>query len=141
MLTYDPSQVSVIFGGQPITGFADGTFVQLERDEDAYALSIGIDGEGTRAKSNNKSGKATLTLQQSSPSNDYLTGIAKLDELRNAGVLPLLIKDNSGRTLAMAEKAYIVKLPASEFSREVSEREWIIQTDRLELFVGGNVSA
>lgn len=56
MKTYDPSQVVATVGGRPLAGFAPGTFIEAERAEDAYSMTVGIDGEGTRSKSNNKSG-------------------------------------------------------------------------------------
>jgi hypothetical protein len=136
--TYDPSQVAIIVGGFQITGFADGSFLTVARNTDAFALYIGTDGEGTRAKSNNKSGRITLTLAQSSDSNAILSGIAAADELSNSGIVPVLIKDNSGNSLYAAETAWIVKAPDSEFGREVGAREWIIETDNLAVFVGGN---
>lgn len=136
--TYDPSQVAIIVGGFQITGFADGSFLTVARNADAFALYVGTDGEGTRAKSNNKSGRITLTLAQSSDSNAILSGIAVADELSNNGIVPVLIKDNSGNSLYAAETAWIVKAPDSEFGREIGSREWIIETDNLAVFVGGN---
>jgi hypothetical protein len=136
--TYDPSQVAIIVGGYNITGFADGSFITVARNADAFALYVGTDGEGTRAKSNNKSGRITITLAQSSDSNAILSGIATLDELSNNGIVPLLIKDNSGLSLYAAETAWIVKTPDSEFGREVGSREWILETDNLSAFVAGN---
>jgi len=78
--TYDPAQVTIIFAGIPISGFAEGTFVSVERNEDSWALQVGADGEATRAKSNNKSGRVTLTLIQSSFSNDALSAVMAVDE-------------------------------------------------------------
>jgi len=136
--TYDPSQVALIVGGFNITGFADGSFVTVARNADAFALYVGTDGEGTRAKSNNKSGRITITLAQSSDSNAILSGIASLDELSNNGVVPVLVKDSSGLSLYAAETAWIVKSPDSEFGKELGSREWIIETDNLAMFVAGN---
>ena len=120
--TYDASQVAIIVGGFNITGFADGSFVSVERNADAFALYVGTDGEGTRAKTNNKSGRFTFTLSQSSDSNAILSGIAAADELKNAGVVPVLVKDGSGASLYAAETAWIVKQPAAEFGREIGSR-------------------
>ena len=136
--TYDPSKVQIIVGGFQITGFADGTFLSVARNADAFALYLGTDGEGTRAKSNNKSGRITFTLAQSSDSNAILSGFALADELSNSGIVPVLIKDGSGNSLYSAETAWIVKFPDSEFGKEVGTREWILETDALAVFVGGN---
>ena len=138
LLTYDPKQVTVIVGGNSISGFADGSFVKIERNEDSWTLQMGTDGEGTRSKSNNRSGKVTVTLMQSSDSNNILQGIATSDELTNGGLVPILIKDGSGASLYMAEQAWSVKPPSSEFAREAGGREWVLETDSLQVFVGGN---
>ena len=138
MKTYSPDQVIVTFGAHVVTGFADGSFVKLARNEDAYSLVVGIDGEGTRAKVNNKSGQCELTLLQSSDSNDYLTSVAITDEQNNGGLQPLTVKDLSGRTLAFAEQAYIKKISDVEFAREVGNRVWVLETDSLVLNVAGN---
>ena len=136
--TYDPSQVAIIVGGFQVTGFADGTFLSVERNADNFALYVGTDGEGTRAKSNNKSGRMTFTLAQSSDANAFLSALATADELSNSGIVPVLVKDNSGTSLYSAETAWIVKHSPAEFGREVGTREWILETDNLAVFTGGN---
>lgn len=138
MKTYDPSQVVATVGGRPLAGFAPGTFIEAERAEDAYSMTVGIDGEGTRSKSNNKSGTVKFTLLSSSDSNDILSGFAAADELNNGGLVPVLIKDLSGRALIACEQAYVKKLPILGFDNEVREVEWILETDNLALFLGGN---
>lgn len=138
VFTYDPKQVSVIVGGKIITGFADGSFVEFERNENAWNLKVGVDGEGARAKSNNLSGKITLTLMQSSASNDVMSAFAAADELSNAGAVPFYLKDNSGRTIATALTAWVQKYPKTTFAKEIESRQWILETDDIEIFVGGN---
>jgi hypothetical protein len=138
VLTYDPKQVTVIVGGKIMSGFADGTFVKISRNEQAFNLKVGVDGEGTRAKSNNKSGKVEITLMNSSSSNDDLSGFAAADELSNTGVVPMLVKDASGSTICTAGTSWVQKYPDTEFTKEASTRTWVMETDLLQMFVGGN---
>lgn len=135
--TYDPSQLVITFGPVLMSGYADAD-VTVERNEDAFTLKVGLDGKGTRTKNANRSGKVTIPLMQSSLCNDLLSGIAQLDEKAGAGVYPLLVKDLSGRTLHAAQTAWIQKQPASAFGKEAGPREWILETDNLESFIGGN---
>lgn len=137
---YDPKAVSMVFAGILIGGYSDGTFVKIAANNDSFALLVGADGDATRSKTNDRSGRITFTLQQSSLSNDLLSAAHAADVLTSNGdgIGPLLIKDNSGRTLVTAEKAWIVKQPDADFAREVSMREWIIETDNLVAFLGGN---
>lgn len=136
--TYDFKQVTVIVGGSIISGYAEGTAISIERNEDAFTLEVGADGESTRVKSNNRSGIITLTLQQSSSSNDSLTQFALSDDLSNSGVFPTIIKDLNGTTLVTAAESWIRRLPTSEFGSDLSSREWVIETDKLVMTVGGN---
>jgi len=136
--TYDPAKVVVSFGGNLIGGFADGTFVMAERSEDAFTVVVGSGGEGARVFSNNKSGTVTLTLMGSSSSNDILTSIAKVDELLKTGIGPLFIKDLGGTTLVSAQNSWIKKPASIEFGKELSNREWVLECENLDLSGGGN---
>lgn len=138
--TYDPKQVAVICGSKIISGYADGTFVVVERNEQAFNLKVGVDGEGARAKSNNKSGKITITLLQSSQSNDDLSAFAAADELTGEGVFPCTVKDSSGTTLCAAATAWVQKMANPEFSGEIGQRVWVIESDEVDMLVGGNNS-
>ena len=136
--TYSPKKVSVIFGAVIVTGFAEGTFINIERNKDAFTLATGADGEVSRIHSPDKSGKVTITLQQTSDSNDLLSVLAIADENTLQGQVPLLVKDGNGRTLVAAANAWIDKLAPSGFGDEMSTREWIVSCAELEIFVGGN---
>lgn len=140
--TFDFKKVSMIVGGIPITGFADGTGIMVSLASDAYTKVSGADGVVSRAKSNDYSGEITITLSQTSPANDYLTTIALADELSGAGVVPVSITDNGGTTKIASAFAWIRKKPDVEFGKEISDREWVLDCAELTLyFVGGNVDA
>ena len=135
--TFDPKEVSIIFGEYIIRGFAE-TQISVARDNAAYEMVIGADGEATRVKSNDRSGTITITLQQSSPSNDDLSTIALADELSNTGLRPFYMKDNLGNSLYSAATAFIEQIPEASFGKTANDRTWIIKTDNLVAFLGGN---
>ena len=135
--TFDPKEVSVIFGENIIRGFSESQ-VTVTRDNPAWEMVIGADGEATRVKSNDRSGTITITLQQSSPSNDDLSLIANADELSNAGLRPLYIKDNLGTSLFSAVTAYIEHIPEAAYGKTQNDRVWVIKTDNLIANLGGN---
>ncbi len=91
--TYDPKEVIIIVGVAPMGGFADGSFITINRINDTFSKVSGTDGVVSRAKSNDKSGEITLTLAQTSPSNDVLTLIAQADELSNNGIATALAEE------------------------------------------------
>ena len=136
--TYAADAVQIVVGGVPISGLADGTFVSISRDEQAYNKVTGADGSTSRARTGNRSGNITITLQQTSPSNDVLSGFMLADEAGDEGVVPVLIKDTGGSTLCYASAAWVQQAPDQEFGKEISEREWTLDCARIDVFVGGN---
>ena len=136
--TYAADAVQIIVGGVPISGLADGTFVSISRDEQAYNKVTGADGTTSRAKTANRAGAITITVQQTSPSNDVLSGFMIADEAGDNGVVTVLVKDTIGRTLHSASSAWVQKMPDQDFSKEIEEREWVLDCARIDSFVGGN---
>jgi Bacteriophage KPP10, Structural protein ORF10 len=139
--TYDPKLVVITFGGVPLSGYADGTFVVVEREADMFTKVTGADGQTSRAKSQNRSGSVTVTLQQTSPSNDALNVFANADELSNQGVKPLTVKDLSGRSESFSANAWIRKKPNQEYAKEITNREWVIDCADMKADVKGTPDA
>jgi len=119
---YDPRNVAVIVNGQQIVGFADGTFIEAEKDEDTWSKDVGAQGDVTFVRSADPTGTITLTLKHNSPSNAYLTELARSEE-----TVSILIQDKNfdGDVSAGGSEAKVQK-PAS-FSRgdEVEDMEWV----------------
>ncbi len=126
--TYDPKKVLVTFGGMPLGGYADGTFVSIKAKSDLFSKKVGADGEIVRSRSNDNTHEVTLTLMQSSPSNTYLSTIKNLDRLANLGIRPLSITDLSGSSLFFWPQAWINKDPDADFAKEASDRAWVFET-------------
>lgn len=136
--TYDASEVVVSIGGVPMSGFTDGTFVEVSRNEPTWNMVVGADGLVSRSKTNNFSGTLTLTLKQTSPSNDVLSGLLAADELSNQGVFPILIKDLSGNSLYFSAQGWISQYANSTFAKEITDRTWTISLADVDVFVGSN---
>ncbi len=139
--TYDPNEVTIVVGAILVDGFADGTFVSVEWDEDAFTKTIGAGGEVCRARSNNNGASVTLTLLQSSAANDLLSALHNADKLSPGGdgIVPFIMKDGTGRTVISAEKCWVRKPATVTYGREVENREWTIDTgDMVPANIGGN---
>ena len=139
--SYDPGQVDFNVGGRDVSGYADGTFIDVQRNVDQATLIVGSDGESTVALSQNRSGRFICTLQQSSPLNDYFSSLAEALENRSGGFVPITVKDNNGTTLASGKKCWVVKRAKTTFAKDPENREWIFETGNLALTVGGEVEA
>lgn len=136
--TYDSKQVIVIVGGNYMQGLADGTFLNIVPNADDFTKVVGADGNVARSKSNDASFRVTLTLMQTSASNDVLSALRRSDKIANAGIVPIQVKDLGGRTLFSAPECWVARPPDSEFGKELSQRQWMLDTGPAEYFVGGN---
>lgn len=136
--TYNPKKVQLAIGTHLVTGYADGTFIQVDRNSDQFQVVVGADGEAARAASADKSGTVTVTLMQTSASNDFLSTALNTDELTNLNTMPLLMKDISGRTLVQAAEGWVKKYATIEMGKEIVSREWVYETGELLIAEGGN---
>lgn len=130
VLTYSPGDTALSVGGNLITGFADGTFIAVEREVDAMTKVVGADGEVSRTRSANYSGMLTLTLKQTSDANRILGTYLLQDEEDGSGVFDLQLNDNLGNKIFAAE-GWIRKGANHELAEEQTNREWIIDMARI----------
>ena len=136
--TYDPKMIVITFGVIPISGYAEGTFVRVNRSGDAFSKSKGAGGDVERINRNQGDFEVSLTLQQTAGTNAELSAALAADMATNAGVFPLTIKDLLGQTLFYAPQAWIRKDPEWEDGDELNAREWTFDTGIGSNFLGGN---
>lgn len=137
---YDPGLVTAAWAGRTITGFADGTFISVDRDDDAFKKNVGSGGDMCRVASRNKCGSVEFTLMQDAAANDLMSAQARLDELLRTGAGALIIKDLLGRTMVKCDVAWVRKVPTVTFANGLESRVWILDTGPIDIFVGGNIS-
>lgn len=137
----DPSRYAVIFGGNQLVGFAEGSMVKIAREKESSTYAVGGKGDVARIKNLSKVGKVTVTLMKTSPSNDILSTLLLADERGltiDAGVKALFVEDGNGNTFASCAQAWIEKYPEVDLSSESTNCEWVFCCGQLEFFVGGN---
>lgn len=136
--SFDPKQVVVSFGAHTFVGYAEGTFIKVARNGNAFEKSRGADGTVDRINKNALDFTVSLTLKQTSPSNAKLSELLLLDQTTNSSVLPLVVKDLGGATLFTAAQAWIAKDPDMELGDSLASREWTFETGPAANLVGGN---
>ena len=135
LTTYKPGDVRMTVGGSIMHGFADGTFINVEYDEDAVTKTMGADGECSRSISSNTSGRITMTLMQTSDSNGVLSLLAIADRQSGGGIVPVTV--TAGQSVYAAAQAWVVKMPPGGFEKEATTREWNLDCASLDVYEGG----
>jgi hypothetical protein len=126
---YDPKKLVINFGGVPLGGYADSTFVEIAPNSaDGFIKKVGADGEVSRSQNADNTHQVTVTLMQSSDSNAYLSGVRNADKLTGRSILPLSITDLSGGSMGFWPQAWIQGDPTWSYGKEDQERQWIIDT-------------
>ena len=128
--TYDPKQVDVIVGGYRIEGFGESSMVSISRETNPFSDKVGVDGEVARAKMYDRRATMTITLMQTSRSNEDLQTLFDADYAapNGAGIVGVRVVDrSSGNTVFEAKSAWVQKDPDVSFESEVTEREWEIR--------------
>lgn len=140
IFNYCPDEVNVLVAGfVNITGFVDGTFVDVSKDVIPFSSVRTSDGTVARLYNNDQTYTISLTLHCGSNSNEVLTKLWQLDEITQRGKFPLLIKDFSGSDLFFSTTTWIEGVPNITKSNGVDSRVWTLRSSQATINVGGNM--
>ncbi|MNQ67146.1 hypothetical protein D3C85_816560 [compost metagenome] len=124
VLTYSPADVKLTISGYTLTGIMS---MSMEWDTQPIAIRRGIRGQNTRVFNRNLSAKLTVEVQQTSDTNDVLFHILRFDRRNLSARLDLTLSDNSGRTVAQTDEAYVALYPDLNYSMEFTPRVWVFE--------------
>ena len=123
--TYDSKEVTPVVDGMAITGAAEGSWITAERSEDNFTEHVGAQGEVALAETNNFTGEITITLDATSPSNDYLYALSRRRG-QNAIVPVVIVDANDFGGIRISASQARVRRPANyEAGAEITQREWV----------------
>lgn len=117
--TFNPKKVTVMFGGRVVTGFAEGSMVQCEKNEDNSIPHVGALGEVSRAISADNTGKITISLASTSPWIRIFAQEANSEELVPCNVVDM----NTNGVNVGGTECWIVKAPDINIGNEVEEQD------------------
>lgn len=138
---YSPTDIIVVIGGVlNISGYMEGTFLEISKDLNPYQSRRSPDGTTSRLYIKDRTYSIKFTLTQSSESNDILTRIQQLDEITQKGYFPLLIKDAGGSSLLFSPTAWIENIPSQSFSTSMESRTWELKAVDCVNHIGSNNS-
>lgn len=144
LATFSPNDVSVIITqsstgiSHVVSGYSEDSIVNIEWTTPRYALYTGADNTGTRVRNASNSATLSISLQQTSASNDVLSSLFDNDAANTDGLFSIQVKDASGRSVYFSDDAYIGVRPNAGFTNNMSTRDWVVQAFNLEGYAGGN---
>lgn len=119
----DPKLANVIVNGFKIDGFAKGTFIEFEQDEDSAGVVMGGKGDFDLVLFPGQPGTLKFTLRNTSPGNAYLELLLELQK-KGVALKTQFISPHGG---ALADESVIKKRPKLSFSDTGDDtREWEI---------------
>ncbi|WP_196595245.1 phage structural protein [Pectinatus frisingensis] len=135
--TYNPKDITIIAGYQQLTGFSEDDMIEVKPRGDGIVPYDGADGEVGRSIDPNNCLEITVTLAQTSASNDVLSAFYTADKNTGNGMFPFVVKDLSGTTVISATQAWVLKYADSKIGRKIDTRQWTIQTGQADVNIGG----
>lgn len=133
-MPYDFNLVNLIInysgGTHYVTGFSNGSTIDVARNSDKYTPHVGAKGDTTYAKTNDNSGTMVFTLKHDSSSNRILSRLAASDETFSAR---LVDANDSGKAKAGGSDCVIMKPADMSRGSEIGEREWTIAVPNLDM--------
>lgn len=130
--TYDGKQVLISVGDRQISGYADGDFLEMVPRSAVNEDYLGTDGEVTIAPTNDTRVDITITLAQSSSSNDILSELCTLGGTHQFSARDLLGTTN------VEGSCWFRQRPSSTFGRTVGNRQWQLTVEAKTIVIGGN---
>lgn len=146
LATFAPNDVNVVITQRSsgiahiVSGYSEDSIVNIERVAETFTMYTGADNTSTRIYNANKSATVTLSLQQTSASNDILSLLYANDSAsrNSSGLFSLQISDASGRSRYFSDDAYVGVVPNSAFANSMQTRDWVLHAHNLDTYIGGN---
>lgn len=139
--SYSPDRFRIISGGHVNTGYGPGTFISVKELGDGITDVEGADGEIVRTIRKIRRLEITITLMQSSSTNDFYSAAYHADIASSGGgTFPMVMQDLNGTSVYEAAEAWVTKMPDADYAMSGDQtRSWVIRTGKASsAIVGGN---
>jgi len=137
---FDPSQFNVVIGGATMQGFSEDTMCEFEFESESMSDVVGVDGEVSRSKNMDRRAKLTISLMQTSDSNDILSAIYNASRVGTNGgdIVACRVEDTNGRLVIAGPECWIMDTPKPSYGKTAKEYQWVIRIANCDAFFGGN---
>lgn len=122
-----------------VSGYSDADdAIMIERREPSTTDKVGVDGKMAVFQSMNKSGKITIKVFQTSPTNKYLNQVVQLAEGGPATFAPIAVSfvDTYRNDRLVGLFGYVMKPASAPRGKDVKEQTWEIVVENLQVLFG-----
>ena len=128
-MAYDVKKVTIVVDGVFLTGYSSDSVVSAEMEEDRITPYPAVDGAVEFSLNANSAGVITVTLNSTSPSINYLNGLANAKK-----IFPISVVDQNVNGVNLTGTQAFVKNPVyPEKTKEISDVEFEIYVGDLEI--------
>ncbi len=128
---YSPGDVVLVVGTRTMQGFADGTFIEVERAKgDEFTTKVGAKGEGTFVENLDKSGKIKFHIKQNaSEEHEFMQSL-----YASKSIFPVVMtRTRDGHTeKAISPQSMIGVRPRKSMSQDEENRVYEIACIRID---------
>lgn len=138
MKSYSFENMIFLVNNTPLTQFMDGDdAIQVERRNPSYADNVGADGNMAVSENVDKSGTLIANLQQTSPSNLFLSGL--LNAAENGAFVPVqvVVKNVLTNELIAGSSGYIEGHPSVARGAGINGQSWTFVVEQLDMLLTG----
>lgn len=128
MAVYIPSAMAFTFGPVPITGFAEGSMIEITPIGDGTKVIQGTQGETCFIKTSNKRAEITFRLMENAFANSALAAYVNTVDVP----IPVFLSSLSTGAVAVAGVGGLERVPGVTYDGNVPVRAWKILCPHLE---------
>lgn len=110
-MTFDPEKITLLVDNAAVTGYADGSSVKADRNNDDITPQTGIQGDTVYTHNADRSGTITFNLFSTSAS---LVRLRRLAQQRKAVAVTLRNANSNGGFIVSSQDCRILKTPGFE---------------------------
>lgn len=124
--TYDPAFVVLVVGDTIPTDVAADTMYVVSKDEDRVMPLVGVKGEVAIAKNRNSLGTLTISLKQTSPTNQVLMNYYAATAAGGSDFIFNVTLVDPSSAIELNTQGWVQTQPEFTMGKEVSQLDWVI---------------
>ena len=148
LASYVPSALTIVIN-HPATntthvvgGLASDSVVSIEYPDATWTEKVLNYGETVRTHKLDKTLRVTLHVDQTSVTNDFLSGLMRYDEsdlTGLGGIFTCTLADKSSRTYAYSSMCFVKRPQTQEYGSDTNVRDWVIVMAWADQYLGGSM--